>query len=283
MTVNGETKLLGLIGNPVRHTMSPVIHNSISESMRNNAVYVPFEVKEDLGAAVKGAYALGITGMNVTVPYKSEVIEHLVDIDELAGKIGAVNTLVRVEGGYKGYNTDILGLERSLIEDNVSLNGKNVLMLGAGGAARAVAFLCVKLKAKSLTILNRTVSKAETLAKDTIAYAKEKGHSFTVNVMNLDDHKKLKGKGYIVFQCTKIGLKEDDGAPIMDDSFYKKVDAGVDLIYRENTEFQVRVRKACNRSYTGLKMLLYQGVIAYELFMDTTVDEETIEKVKGIL
>ena len=102
MTVNGETRIIGIIGNPVRHTMSPAIHNYISEQLNKNMIYVPFEVTGDVAAAVKGAFELGILGMNVTVPWKSEVIKSLVDIDDMAKRIGAVNTLVRKENGYKG-------------------------------------------------------------------------------------------------------------------------------------------------------------------------------------
>ena len=116
MEINGKTKLMGLIGNPVEHTLSPVIHNTIASCMNENMAYLPFPVKEDLEVAVKGAYALGVQGMNVTVPYKSDVISALVGTDEQAAIIGAVNTLVRVEGGYKGFNTDLPGLYRAMKE-----------------------------------------------------------------------------------------------------------------------------------------------------------------------
>ena len=109
---DGNTLTCGLIGNPVRHTLSPLIHNTIAEMKGINLVYVPFEVpKGKVKNAVRGADALGIKGVNVTVPYKSDVIPHLTEIDPLAEGIGAVNTLVRSEdGGFKGYNTDMTGL-----------------------------------------------------------------------------------------------------------------------------------------------------------------------------
>ena len=116
--INGKTRTCGIIGNPVEHTMSPVIHNTLSQIMGINMAYVPFHVKDgQLEAAVKGAYGLNILGMNVTVPYKSDVVAQLAEIDPLAEKIGAVNTLVRTEGGYKGYNTDMTGLLRAIKND----------------------------------------------------------------------------------------------------------------------------------------------------------------------
>ena len=110
MNINGNTRLLGVIGNPVEHTMSPVIHNNLADIMGDNLAYAPFRVEnENVGDAVRGAFALNMLGLNVTVPHKSAVIPYLKEIDPLAERIGAVNTLVRCEGGFKGYNTDMPG------------------------------------------------------------------------------------------------------------------------------------------------------------------------------
>lgn len=279
MTVNGETRVIGIIGNPVRHTMSPIIHNYISKTLGKNMIYVPFEVTGNVDAAVKGAFELGILGMNVTVPWKSAVMNSLVSVDDMAKRIGAVNTLVRQENGFKGYNTDILGLERELFEEGISLEGKDTLIIGAGGAARATAFLCCKHDAKTLTIINRTLKKADDIAKDVMEYVKENGKQTEILTYSLDDYNKLCNKDYIAFQCTKIGLKEDDGAAIEDDDFYKKIKIGVDLIYREGTKFQLDVKKAGGKSYTGMKMLIFQGICAYELWNDLILSDEIINGV----
>ena len=141
MDIKGTTRVCGLIGNPVGHSISPVIHNTLADITKTNMVYTTFKVdKEDVAKAVEGAYALDILGLNVTVPHKQSVMDVLVDIDPLAKAIGAVNTLVRKDGGYKGYNTDILGLKRELEDESISLCGNNCIILGAGGAARAIAF-----------------------------------------------------------------------------------------------------------------------------------------------
>ena len=122
--MDAGTKLCCLIGNPVGHSISPLIHNSISEKMGINMVYTAFAVESDnVVEAVRGAYALGINGMNVTVPHKVAVMEALSQIDELAQRIGAVNTLVRAEDGFKGYNTDIIGLMRLLEDAGIEIKG----------------------------------------------------------------------------------------------------------------------------------------------------------------
>lgn len=159
--IKGTTRVCGLIGNPVGHSISPVIHNTLADLCGIDMVYTTFKVEKGaVDTAVKGAYALDILGLNVTVPHKQEVIGTLESVDPLAEAIGAVNTLVRTEHGYKGYNTDILGLERELEEEQVELKDSPVILLGAGGAARAIAFLCVSKGAKEVVILNRTEEKS---------------------------------------------------------------------------------------------------------------------------
>ena len=129
MMTDGRTMVLGLMGDPVEHTLSPLIHNTFSETDGINAVYEAFHVKRgDTGNAVKGGFSLGIQGFNVTVPHKEDVIPYLSDIDPAAKKIGAVNTLVRTEKGYKGYNTDYLGIMRQIRECGFNIENDRVLL-----------------------------------------------------------------------------------------------------------------------------------------------------------
>ena len=128
--IKGTTRVCGLIGNPVGHSISPVIHNTLADLCGIDMVYTTFKVEKGaVDTAVKGAHALDILGLNVTVPHKQEVIGALESVDPLAEAIGAVNTLVRTEHGYKGYNTDILGLERELEEEQVELKDSPVILL----------------------------------------------------------------------------------------------------------------------------------------------------------
>lgn len=271
--IDGKTRACGLIGNPVEHTMSPAIHNTLAARRGHNLVYVPFLVDEgQVDTAVKGAYALNILGMNVTVPYKSEVIKSLVEVDKLAAQIGAVNTLVRVEGGYKGYNTDMLGLYRAMLEDGVQIDGEEIILLGAGGAARAVAYLCASKGAAKVYMLNRTLEKAKEVAKE-VNQAVDKE---IIEPMLLSDYDKLPDKKFLAIQGTSVGLApHDDEVVIEDAAFYQKIHTGYDLIYRPFiTRFMQLVKEAGGEAYNGLKMLLYQGIIAYELWNEVQITKE---------
>lgn len=279
--IDGKTRLLGLMGDPVEHTLSPVIHNTLSEILGLNNVYVPFHVKkEGLAKAVEGAFQLNILGLNVTVPHKNDVIASLSSVSDEGLAIGAVNTLVRIENGYRGYNTDMLGLTREIKSYGIELEGRKVIILGAGGAARAVAYMCMAEKASDIYILNRTLEKATEIAEHMNSFFGRQ----TIRAMKLSDWRDLEGK-YIVIQSTSIGLKPDnDRAVIEDEDFYRMIDTGVDLIY---SPFETKFMKLCRRNgakaYNGLKMLLYQGIIAYELWNDISVSEEVADRVYEVL
>ena len=276
--IQGTTKTLGLLGNPIQHTLSPLIHNQLSKLMGYDEIYVPFEVPEgELQQAVEGAFSLQILGLNVTVPYKQEVMAYLAAIDPIAKDIGAVNTLVRIPDGYKGYNTDVLGLQRQLREDGISLEGREVIILGAGGASKAVAYLCYLEKAGKVHLLNRTLKKAERLA-DTI---NELAGERLVVPGVLDEYKTLPNRNYIVFQATSIGLPgTKEQAAIMEPEFYEKVQVGIDLIYNPaRTMFMQLVEHGGGRAYNGLKMLLYQGICAYEFWNQCTVSDDLAKNV----
>lgn len=273
MSINGYTRTCGLLGNPVEHTVSPVIHNTLAESTGENLTYVPFHVPTGyIGDAVKGAYALNLLGLNVTVPYKSEVIPYLQEIDAPAERIGAVNTLVRTEGGFKGYNTDMPGLYRAMCEDGVRIEGEKVLILGAGGVARAVAMLLAEKGAAEAILLNRTVENAQLVADEVNALV---GKEFAYAVP-LEAYKELpEGERYLAIQATSVGMYPNvKDAVITDEAFYRRIHTGYDLIFNPScTRFMELVQQQGGKAYGGLKMLLYQGVIAYELWTGRRVDD----------
>ena len=276
MEINGYTRTCGLLGNPVEHTASPAIHNTLADALGQNLVYVPFHVPEGhVREAVEGAYALNLLGCNVTVPYKSDVIPYLKEIDPLAERIGAVNTLVRTEGGFKGYNTDMPGLLRALDADRVELRGERVLILGAGGVARAVAVMLAET-AGEILILNRTVERAQAIADEVNGYV---GRNIAT-ALPLTDYGELpKDRRYLAIQATNIGMfPRVDQAVIEDPAFYERIHTGYDLVFNPvRTRFMQLTEDRGGRAYNGLKMLLYQGVIAYELWTGTTVTGELEE------
>lgn len=265
MRIDGQTKMCGLIGNPVGHTLSPLIHNTLASLCEIPLVYGAFQVEQgQLKDAVAGAFALQLAGLNVTVPYKRDVIAELCEVDELAEQIGAVNTLVRQDNGFKGYNTDMPGLYRAMCSDGMEPAGQELIILGAGGAARAVAFLCATKGAAHVYVLNRTLQKAEAIVRE----IREKTGYAQMTAMELKDHRLLTGRDYQVIQATSVGLAPHDGEVVIEDeTFYQKVSKGYDLVYRPaDTRFMQLVRAHGGEAFNGLKMLLYQGVIAFELW-----------------
>ncbi len=280
MEIDGKTRTCGLIGNPVEHTLSPMIHNTLAKLSGHNLVYVPFPVEPgSLDKAIAGAGALNLLGLNVTVPYKSEVIRSLREIDDLARNIGAVNTLVKTDDGYKGYNTDMEGLYRAMTSEGVKIAGEQIVLLGAGGAARAVAYLC----AVKVYMLNRTLSKAESVAEEVNrAMGRE-----AIIPMITEDYVKLTAGKYLAIQGTSVGLApHTEDVVIADEAFYDKIHTGFDLIYNPwETKFMRLVSSHGGKAYNGLKMLMYQGIIAYELWNQISVSDESVqivyEKLKG--
>lgn len=272
--ISGRTRVCGLMANPVEHTMSPMLHNTLAEQMGISFVYVPFKPEEGtIQKAVQGAYALNILGLNVSIPFKQEVIKSLREIDENAAKIGSVNTLVRTKDGYKGYNTDYLGLKRMLDEIKLTLNGKRVILLGAGGVAKTAAYLCRGEGVKELYILNRTLNRAAELA----AELAEGASNIRIKPMKLEDYPAISGEQYVVIQTTSVGMYPNvKEAIIKESSFYKKIHTAVDLIYTPfETAFMKKAAEQGAQAYNGLKMLLYQGISAFELWNEVKVDSET--------
>ncbi len=276
MNITGKAKVYGLIGHPVEHSMSPVLHHTLSDIMGHEIAYVPFDVEKDLESAVKGAFELNVQGMNVTVPYKQEVMKYLVDMDPLAEKIGAVNTLVRCEEGYKGYNTDMPGLKRAMENDGVTVKGGDFYLIGAGGVARAVLLMLLENGAKQVHILNRSVDKAEALASSLRGNYETK-----VTCGNLQSYNLVIMEGATAIQATNVGMYPNiDEAVIEDENFYKNINVAYDLIFNPVvTKFMALAERQNKRAYNGLKMLLFQGIIAYEYWNQVSVSDEMAIKV----
>ena len=260
-SVNGKTKIYGIIGHPIEHTLSPAMQNAAFDALGLNSVYLPFEVKpEGLGHAIKGLVSLGISGFNVTVPHKTNCMKFLDKIDAGARAIGAVNTVKITGGKLFGYNTDGLGFLRSLREDlKVDPKGKNIFIIGAGGAARAVVWSLVKSGAESIVIVDKLKEKAEELANTC---------SFAGNVKSIDyeDNWAIYIKDVsILINASPVGMKDTDPSPVDAKLLHKQL-AVFDLIYNKHTKLirsaKLKGLKACG----GFGMLLYQGVEAFEIW-----------------
>ncbi len=284
--VQAET-YIGIFGNPIKHTLSPVIHDTISRALNLNERYIPFHIENNLNLAVKDAFERGILGLNITVPHKQSVMNSLVEVDEAAKVIGAVNTLVRTKKGYAGYNTDMPGLAKAIESEGISLENKNVIILGAGGAARAAVYMCVKYGAKRVYIINRTVENARRIADDMeAAFCVYDGRGKQskcpeIYAVAAEKYKEIPNDKYIFIQCTSVGLHEGDGLPVVDDAeFYKMASFGVDLIYNPAKTLFIKLLEDLDiKCMNGIKMLLYQGIMSNELWNKKAVDKDTADKV----
>jgi shikimate dehydrogenase len=262
---------VGLIGDPVAHSMSPPMHNAAFDYIGLDFVYVPFNVKNTaLGEAIKCAQALRIKGLNVTIPHKTSVMEFLDIIDKPAELIGAVNTIKFDENGATGYNTDGLGAVKAL-EEVTSVNNKKVVIIGAGGAARAVAFQLILSGIESLTIINRTPEKALKLKNEITSKIES-----NVAYGNLEILEKEISKADILIDTTPIGMYPhiNDEPVIMAEMMRSDLVVN-DLVYNPlDTVLLKEADKAGAKGVSGLKMLIYQGAEAFKIWtgVDAPVD-----------
>lgn len=287
---SAKAKVCGIIANPVEHSLSPLLHRILSNGMGVDSVYVPFLVENDIETALKGAFALGVHGINITIPYKQAVIPYLSHIDEAAGAIGAVNTLVRDEksASYIGYNTDMEGLALALWENNISIKGENVIVLGCGGAAKSVIYLCFLHKVKSLTIIGREKQKVYKLLESVNVNFSDTALSVLEfkDVEGSDSIGCLEHKDYIVFQTTPVGMYPKNlDLIISNPHFYEKCRTGIDLVYTPlETSFMKEFIKRGKKAVSGLDMLINQGIFAWEYWNEgKKVDSKTKEKAKAAI
>jgi shikimate dehydrogenase len=267
--ITGKTKLCGLIGDPVEHTMSPAMHNAAYRQMGLDYVYVPFRVKpENLGKAIDGMRAFNIRGLNVTIPHKVAVIPFLDKLDPLAEKIGAVNTIVNDNGVLTGYNTDAAGFLRALLERGIEPRGKKALVLGAGGASRAVSLMLADSGTERLIILNRAeeLDWAYELAGSISqlynmdAKAGELNRESLESVMERIDIS-------ILVNATSVGMTPDADKTPVDADLLKPGMAVFDVVYNPlKTRLLGDAEAAGAETISGIEMLVWQGVLAFEKF-----------------
>jgi len=255
MKLSGRTKITGLFGYPVEHTLSPAMHNAAFEALGLDYCYVVFLVHPDsLQEAVKAIRALHLFGVNVTIPHKEKVIPLLDEIDKEASYIGAVNTIVNSVGRLKGYNTDGRGFMQSLFEFGVSAEGKEVLIVGAGGASRAIGYYLGK-EAKKLCLYDIEKEKAERLVADL-----KKNFD---NISTVEDIARTE-RFHILINATPLGLKDEDPLPF-ETALLRSDQIVCDLIYKKTRLLDEASKKGC-LTLDGLGMLLWQGVFAFELW-----------------
>ncbi len=255
-----QKELFAVIGNPVSHSLSPVMMSACFEALGVPALYTALYVDE-LDSDLKLLHKTGFSGLSVTIPYKEMACRLAEKIDETAEEIGAANTLRRTNLGWEGLNTDWIGALRAL-SAAVEISGRNALILGAGGAARAVAY-GLKRAGALITISNRCAERGRILSRQ-----------IKSNFIPLKTLSKVVRDFDIVVQCTSVGLEDSTASPIAFDSFFKPEMTVMDIIYSPRwTAFSKAARDAGCTVVSGLDMLLYQGAAQLEWWLGRPIFE----------
>lgn len=263
--INSETRICGLVGKNIAHSLSPALHNEAFVSLNLNFRYLLFDITEkNLPRLFKILKALNFRGVNVTSPFKETVIQYLDRVDQLASKIKAVNTILNEKNELVGYNTDYYGACEALKRAGIKLANANTLLLGAGGAARAVAYLLSQNNAK-VTIASRTLRRAEIIAND-----------FNIDCVELSNLKNLNRGFELIINATPVYNKL-----IIPERFVKRDTTVFELVYPLETKLTRTAILKGAKVINGLEMLLYQGIKAFELFTNRKAPVKIMKKALG--
>jgi len=255
MIIDQHTDLFGVVGNPIGHSLSPTMHNAAFSAMGVNAVYLAFET-EDTNGCLRGIRALGIKGMSVTIPLKSAVIPYLDEVDPLARKIGAVNTIVNDDGWLVGYNTDALGALKAL-EEKIYLQERSCIIIGAGGAARAIGFM-LREKGVAISVANRSMERGKELAS-----------SLGCPFVTLKEIECIQAD--LLIQTTPVGMHPHSNRSAVPEQILEPGTVVMDIIYNPLETKLLKMAKARGCvTIDGLSMFIYQGAEQFKLWTGVT-------------
>jgi shikimate dehydrogenase len=263
MAIDQHTLLYGVVGWPIGHSLSPAMHNAAFAATGINAVYLAFAAR-DIGGVIAGARALGIRGLSVTIPHKEAVIPHLDEVDDLAEKIGAVNTVVNREGRLVGYNTDALGALRAL-EEKIPLAGKKCVIVGAGGAARAIGF-ALRERVAAISVANRSPERGRDLAA-----------SLGCAFIPLDELDRVAVD--LLVQTTPVGMAPHRDACPVPESALRAGMTVMDIIYNPlQTKLLAMAKSRGCVTVNGLSMFVHQGAEQFRLWTNLTPPVEAMTR-----
>ncbi|MBI4379378.1 MAG: shikimate dehydrogenase [Nitrospinae bacterium] len=276
------TYILGIIGNPIGHTLSPLMHNTAIKHLSLNYIYLPFEVKkENLSIAIRGLKGLEIKGMNITIPYKEDVIQFLDYLEEEAELIGAVNTIKLERGSLKGYNTDGNGFIESLrIDAHEDVRGKNIIIFGAGGAARAIAIKLIVAGAERIIIANRTIERGVKLVEYINSKLSHQNSKF-LKAISLKDRLLIQyiREADILINTTPVGMK-NNLEPLFPYDYLSDRHMVCDIVYRPlKTRLLQEASIRGARILNGLGMLIYQGNLSFKIWTGYEMPIEIVRKI----
>jgi len=260
--IRGSTKIYGVIGDPIDHTLSPLMFNAAFKQMDMDCVYVPFKVdKKSLGKAIDGMRSLNIAGLNVTIPHKINVMKLLDEVDGSARRMGAVNTIVNKAGKLEGFNTDGYGFLYALDRQRIEVKGRNVTVIGAGGASKAIVWVLAENGA-AITILNRTLDKARELAR---LATHSPGPGIEALELNADNLARSIKKAEILVNTTSIGMSPDAGLSPLPAELLKGGMTVFDIVYNPlKTKLLSDAETAGCRIVEGIHMLAGQAALSFE-------------------
>jgi shikimate dehydrogenase len=263
MEISGRTRICAVIGDPIEHTLSPTMHNAAFEHLKLDFVFLAFRVTSDeLEKAVQGVRALGIRGLNVTMPHKNAVTEFLVEADPAVKFLRAANTILNQGGRLRGFNTDGVGALKALKHNGVSLAGKKVLLLGAGGAAKAIAFSLAR-EVDELRILNRDAAKARELA----SVLEPCGKKIVGNELSPNRIQQELQDSDMLINATSVGMTPDASESLVEFDWLKPDLCVMDIVYNPVETKLIRdARAAGAKVINGVEMLLYQGAASFEIW-----------------
>ena len=278
MRINADTICLGLIGNPIRHSLSPQLHNAVFARLGINAVYIPMEVEaSQLEKALCGLQSIGFRGINVTIPYKESVVQYMDELSAEAQDCGAVNVIHFKQGKMIGHNTDGQGFIRSLQEEGVILNGK-ALILGAGGAARSIVVALARAGIDKIELFDIAAQRAEDLAR---LASDGSAAQITGHLMNEPHFLSSASTANLIINCSPVGMHPHiSSSPI---TTLKAVKAGtvvVDIIYNpEETRFLKLAKQQGCKTMNGLPMFVHQAALTEQILLGITPPTEYMKEV----
>ena len=278
--INGETVIMGIIGGNIKKSLSPFLHNTLLKHYSLNDCYLPFQISVDqLPAAIKGLRALNIKGVNVTVPFKEKSMEFMDKVEDSALKIGAINTIMHKDKLLYGYNMDCIGFKKSLLEEkDIEIKGKNAVVLGAGGAARAIIYALCQEGIKEISIFNRTLEKAGKIEKEYHAFFPYCIiRIFAIGDICLQD--KINHADFLI-NTTPLGSYPDiDLNPLPENILLNQHLIAYDLIYfPAKTSFLRQAKKAGAKIINGGPMLVYQAVESFYLWTGIKPEKEIVRE-----
>ena len=285
LSITGRSNIVGLIGWPTGHSVSPSMHNAAFDALELDWCYVPLPVNTEpqsrIREAVMGVRALGLRGANVTVPHKQAVMPYLDSLSDAARVIGAVNTIVvQADGSLTGDNTDAPGFIADLRDNGVDTHGKRVLILGAGGSARAVVYGLASAGATAITVANRTVARANELVADLQAHVP----NCPLSACALPgDLAVISANSNLIVNCTSLGMSPNiDGLPWQVDLRFRADQAVYDLVYNpRQTRLLAQAARDGATAIGGIGMLVWQGAIAFERWTGVTPPIDVMRQAIG--